>query len=286
MTAFHLSPEQLLDLSDGAVPPSRASELHAHVSNCAHCHGVNAEMRQVSDILASASSSGPLFDVADAVSRLQHRRDSLSIRLNPAALLVGSVVLTTAAMLATVPNVRSVLGDNPATDLLDRLGIRIVNEGPKFNDQERVVVLTPEPLTEETVTARAPYTLLPEYLPFGYAFSHAFSMPGSVSLFYRGEPAQRPLEVVEIQLPIGPDSYVEVLEGKATPVQIGGLDGVFVDGAWAETRSRDGTQLAPAQWTSEFGSFLLFDRDGLRIYVFGPNSLSKEELVKVAESLK
>lgn len=285
MRLSHISPNHLLALSDGVLSPSRTAELESHLQACGQCQNTRKAMDEVGGVIASPTSA-PVFDVGDAILvRLQEMHSRRPFKLIPAAFVVGSILLAAVTILAAVPTVRSAIGDSPATHLFERLGIRIVDKAPTSND-ERVVILSPEPLTEADVIAHVPDTLLPEYVPAGYAFSNAFATPGSVSLFYQSEPRQRPLEIVQIRLPIGPGGFVDVLEGKATPVQIGDLSGVYVDGAWVQASTKEGTPVAPAQWTSEFGQFLLFDREGLRIYVFGPTSLTKEELVRVAESLR
>ncbi len=268
---------------DNELEPATEFAVSAHLSACSRCRSVADQLRQVDELLRRP----PACELARVdLSRLLTERRSPLRRV--AALVLGLLVLAAVAAGGTYAGRQLAevfrTDHNVETWPTDRLpptppGAQSLN--PEFRPgAEPIPDIRPVAEVEASLGTRL---LEPTFIPGGYELLVRYSpLKMHAELQYlRSGPAWTTISIRESNHPYGIVERPPVPPGAAETVYVNGRRAIYVRGGW----SSDTADSEP-YWDPDLVHSLTFDVGVLVIEISAPPSVSRDDLMQMASSVR
>ena len=274
-------PEMLSAYVDGELSPADYAVLSAHLPQCARCSDVLSGLRDVDSVLrdAPAPPRGYPRRVTVVRSRPQRRLGRVAVLF-----IILAVVLSVAAGCAFGAKLFGVFRTEhhvvtqPATAFPADIGTAIAG-GSKAE-------ATPPPTSGISATADVEaslgaHLLEPSYVPDGYELVQRYS---PLSLFAEStylNSTGESINIRESNEQYGRTEQPPVPPSAAESVSVDGHPAIYIKGGWYQADPSD----VPV-WREDIGHSLLFDVGNLTVEIVVLPSVSKEDLIQIADSMR
>jgi hypothetical protein len=272
-------PEILSAYMDRELPPADYAALSAHLPQCARCSGVLSGLRHVDAALRGAPAPQLGHPRLTVIRGGAHRRLSPTILL-----IILAVVLSVAAGCAFGAKLLGVfrtehhvvtqpVGEFPA-DLQHAI------------ENGREAAATPPPANgvseiADIEASLGAHLLEPSYLPDGYRLTQRYSPFRMFAELLYLSSANESINIRESNQEYGGTERPPVPPSAAESVNVGVHPAIYVKGGWYQAEPSD----VPV-WREDIGHSLLFDVDELTVEIVVLPSVSKEDLIRIAESMR
>jgi len=273
-------PEMLSAFIDRELQSSEYSALSSHVLQCARCGAILSGLRDVDEALVNAP-----------VPSVQHRRATVKVsgprhgfKRVAVLLVVLAIVLSVAAGCAFAARVWGVFRTEhhvvtrPAVDFPADVE-KGVTGGREFEATPSVEKMV-RPV-EEVEDSLGAHLLEPSDIPTDYVLVQRNSpLRMSAEILYLGSEG-RSISIRESHYKYSEVERPPIPPSAAQSLEVNGHPAIYVKGGWYQEASSD----VPS-WREDMGHTLLFEVGELTVEIGAPLDISRQDLIRIAESMR